>query len=76
MHSPMFDKKTPNQNKNNTVYQHKHLIPTLKHDGGTVEIWVSFEATGPGQLAVIRLVTNFSNMKVLSILSIPKRPSV
>jgi len=35
--------------KPNTAYQHKHLIPTVKHGGGRLMIWACSAATGPGQ---------------------------
>jgi len=28
--------------KPNTAFQHKHLIPTVKHCGGEVKIWACF----------------------------------
>ena len=51
MHSSMFG-------ENQTAYQHKHLIPTVKHGGGGLMIWACSAATGPGQLAVIESTMN------------------
>ena len=60
--------------KPNTVYQHKHLIPTVNHSGGGVMIWACFAATGPGPLAVIESTMNASVYQ--SILKSNVRPSV
>jgi len=38
--------------KPNAAYQHKHLIPTVKHGGGGLMIWACLAATGPGHLPV------------------------
>ena len=38
--------------KPNTAYQHKRLIPTVKHGGGGLMIWACFTATWPGHPAV------------------------
>ncbi|MEE6512677.1 hypothetical protein FKM82_019812 [Ascaphus truei] len=67
MHSTTVGKKQ-------TAYQHKHLIPAVKHGGGVVMIWASFAATGPGNLAVIELTMNSSVYQ--SILESYVRPSV
>jgi len=40
--------------KPKTAYQHTHLIPTVKHSGGGLIIWVCSAATGPGHLAIIK----------------------
>lgn len=40
-----------NTKKPNTSYQHKHLIPTVKHSGRGVMIWSRYAATVPGHLA-------------------------
>jgi len=50
----------PNTAKTNTAYQHKHLIPTVRHGGGGMMIWACFAAEGPGHLAVIESTMNFS----------------
>ena len=42
--------------KLNTIYQHKHLIPTVT--GGGLMIWTCSAATGPGHLAVIESTMN------------------
>ena len=60
--------------KPNTAYQHKHLIPTVKHGGGGLMMWACFAATGPGHLAVIESIMNFSGYQ--SILESDVRPSV
>uniref|UniRef100_A0A8C4TBF5 Transposase n=1 Tax=Erpetoichthys calabaricus TaxID=27687 RepID=A0A8C4TBF5_ERPCA len=39
--------------KENTVFQHKNLMPSVKHGGGSVMVWACFAASGPGQLAFI-----------------------
>ena len=60
--------------KPNTAYQHKHLIPAVKHGGGGLIIWACSAATGPGHLAVIESTMNSSGYQ-----SIPEsnvRPSV
>ena len=56
--------------KPNTAYQHKHLIPTVKHGGGGLMIWACSAATGPGHLAVINSSVH------QSILESNERPSV
>ena len=38
------------------IFEHKHLIPTIKHSVGGLMIWAFFAATAPGKLAVIRLI--------------------
>lgn len=60
--------------ENQTVYQHKHPPPAVKHRGGGVMIWACFTATGPGQLVVIEVTTNFSVYQ--SILEPNVKPSV
>jgi len=60
--------------KPNTAYQHKHLIPTVKHGGGGLMIWACSAATGPGHLAVIESTMNSSVYQ--SILESNVRPSV
>jgi hypothetical protein len=37
--------------KPNSAFLLKNLIPTVKHGGGSVIVWGSFAASGPGQLA-------------------------
>ena len=46
--------------KPNTAYQHKHLIPTVKHGGGGLMIRACFTATGPQHLAVLKSTMNSS----------------
>ena len=60
--------------KPNTAYQHKHLIPTVKHGGGGLMIWAGSAATVPGHLAVIESTLNSSGYQ--SILELNVRPSV
>ncbi|MEE6519334.1 hypothetical protein FKM82_031075 [Ascaphus truei] len=60
--------------KPNTAYQHKHLIPTVKHGGEVVMIWACFAATGHGNLAVIESTMHSSVYQ--SILESNVRPSV
>jgi len=38
--------------KPDRAYQHKHLIPAVKHGGGGLMIWAYFAAARPRQLAV------------------------
>jgi len=38
--------------ENQTAYQHKRIIPTVKHGGGGLMIWADFSATGPGHQSV------------------------
>ena len=35
--------------KENTVFQHKNFIPSVKHGGGSIMVWVCCAASGPGQ---------------------------
>ena len=44
--------------KPNTAYQHKHLIPAVKHGGGGLMIWTCVAATGPGHRAVFESTIN------------------
>ena len=60
--------------KPNTAYQHKHLIPTVKHGGEGLMMWACSAATGPGHLAVIESTMNSSVYQ--SILESDVRPSV
>ena len=46
--------------KPNTTYQHKHLIPTVKHGGGGLMMWACSTTTRPGHLAVIESIMNSS----------------
>jgi hypothetical protein len=39
--------------KKGTAHQHQNLIPTVKYGGGSIMVWSSFAASGPGQLAII-----------------------
>ena len=39
--------------KENTAFQHKNLIPSVKHGGGSIMVWACFAASGPGRLAII-----------------------
>ncbi len=34
--------------KTNTAFHKKNIIPTVKHDGGSVMVWGCFAASGPG----------------------------
>uniref|UniRef100_A0A671SG18 Transposase Tc1-like domain-containing protein n=1 Tax=Sinocyclocheilus anshuiensis TaxID=1608454 RepID=A0A671SG18_9TELE len=38
--------------KEHTAFQHKYLIPSVKHGGG-IMVWAGFAASGPGWLAII-----------------------
>ncbi len=38
--------------KEHTAFQHKNLIPSMKHGDGSI-VWACFAASGPGQLAII-----------------------
>ena len=60
--------------KPNTAYQHKHLIPTVKHGGGGLMFWACSAATEPGHLAVIESTMNSSGYQ--SIQESNVRPSV
>ncbi|KAK3554371.1 hypothetical protein QTP70_022603, partial [Hemibagrus guttatus] len=42
----------------NTTFQQMNLIPTMKHGGGSVMVWVCFAAAGPGQLTIIESIMN------------------
>ena len=53
--------------KPNALCQHKHLIPTVKHNGGGLINWACFAATGPQYLPVIEV-----NMKSSVYQSIPE----
>lgn len=39
--------------KENTAFQHKNLILSVKHGGASIMVWACFAASGPGQLAII-----------------------
>ena len=39
--------------KTNAVFQHKNLIPTVKHGGGRIMVRGCFAALGPERLAII-----------------------
>lgn len=39
--------------KKNTAFEHKNLVPTVKHGGGSIMVWGCFSSKGPGQLALI-----------------------
>ncbi|KAG2458113.1 TCB1 transposase, partial [Polypterus senegalus] len=39
--------------KENTAFQHKNLIPSVKHGGGSIMVWACCAASGPGRLAFI-----------------------
>ena len=36
--------------KNNTAFDKKNIMPTVKHGGGSVTVWGCFAASGPGNL--------------------------
>lgn len=36
----------------NTVFQHKNLIPPVKHGCDSITFWAGFTACGPGLLAI------------------------
>lgn len=35
------------------AFDKKNIMPTMKHGGGSVMVWGSFAASGPGQIAVM-----------------------
>ena len=39
--------------KENTTFQHKSLIPSVKRGGGSVMVWGCFAASGPGRFTII-----------------------
>ncbi|KAG2456859.1 TCB1 transposase, partial [Polypterus senegalus] len=39
--------------KENTAFENKNLIPSVKHGGGSIMVWTCFAASGPGRLAFI-----------------------
>ncbi len=39
--------------KEHTAFQLKNLIPSVKHDGGSIMAWACFAASWPGQPAII-----------------------
>ena len=60
--------------KNNTAFDKKNIMPTVKHGGGSVMVWFCFAASGPGQLAVIDGTINSAVYQ--KILKANVRPSV
>ncbi|KAI4875917.1 hypothetical protein NFI96_025592 [Prochilodus magdalenae] len=34
--------------KENPAFQHKNLIPSVKHGGGSIMVWACFPVSGPG----------------------------
>lgn len=36
----------------NTAFQQKNLIPTVKHGDGSIMVWGCFAAAGPGQVII------------------------
>ena len=51
----------------NTAYEHKHLIPTVKHGGGGMMIWACFAVTGPSHLAVFESTMNSAYQSILEL---------
>lgn len=49
----------------NTVYQHKHRIATVKHNGGGVILCAFCTATGPWHLAAIESTMNSKYQSIL-----------
>lgn len=60
--------------KPKTAFDHKNLIPTVKHGGGNIMVWGSFAASGPGQLTIIESTMNSSLYQ--RVLEDNVRPSV
>ncbi|KAK3571282.1 hypothetical protein QTP86_005922 [Hemibagrus guttatus] len=58
----------------NTAFQKKNIIPTVKYGGGSVMVWGCFAASGPGRLAVINGKMNSAVYQ--KILKENVRPSV
>ena len=48
-----LDEKRYVWRKENTAFQHKNLVPSVKHDGSIIVVWLCFAASGPGWLAII-----------------------
>lgn len=42
----------------NTAFQLKNLIPSSKHDAGSIMGWACFAASGPGWLTIINREMN------------------
>ncbi|KAK3508771.1 hypothetical protein QTP70_006025 [Hemibagrus guttatus] len=60
--------------KNNTAFQKKNIIPTVKYGGGSVMVWGCFAASGLGRLAAINGTMNSAVYQ--KILKENVRPSV
>ncbi len=45
--------------KENTAFQHKNRIPSVKHGGESIMVWAYFDASGPGRLAIIDRTINY-----------------
>uniref|UniRef100_A0AAR2L9T4 Tc1-like transposase DDE domain-containing protein n=1 Tax=Pygocentrus nattereri TaxID=42514 RepID=A0AAR2L9T4_PYGNA len=56
------------------AHQHQNLIPTVKHGGGGIIVWVCFAASGPGRIDVINGKMN--SQVYQDILQENLRPSV
>ena len=44
--------------RNRDAYKEKHLIPTVKYDGGSLMFWGCFNSRGPGALVRIDGIMN------------------
>jgi len=60
-----YDGKSKVWRKPNTAMDSKHLIPTVKHGGGSVMVWGAVAGSGVGNLVFVKGIMNHFQYKTI-----------